>query len=250
MTPVYQVTGNAAGNAISDRSVVMFNSAYKWTGQLMNHDTAAITGLAIAQNVWERITSAISPAEEIQDTSTANGYNITMQYETVAGARADQLYNYTGANYPLYFFDNSYLGMIWENYNYNGDQSPPANATHSGAMSVDYSVGQIGNLKAQTQTAGFEGVFIGTSSVFGAGTPSTAAKPQWVTDASFNDGLGGSNAGNGDYRLKSNSPAKNLVPATRCALPYDLAGSIRNCSGYGSAGAFEQAIINTTPFSW
>jgi hypothetical protein len=73
----------------------------------------------------------------------------------------------------------------------------------------------------------------------------------FVSDASYNEGNGGSNAGNGNYHLLSSSAGGVDNVATRGQqLFYDLDGQIRNNSGWGSSGAYEQAIVLTQVFGW
>ena len=253
--PYYMQTGNSQGDPISDGSVFSFNSLLNSTaGVLFNESSggAAVTGWVVDQNLLERVSSAVSPMLELCDTSVVNCANLISHHNTMIGARIDQLYNYTGSPSPgpLFMTSPSYFGNIWDNYNYNGDNSTPTSAAHTGAMVIDYSIGQFANLKAQTQSAGFQGVFVGTGSIFGGVTPSTTAKPQFVSDNSYNDGLGGNGTGNGNYHLNSNSPANNLILRGTAVLPYDISGQIRNNSGWGSAGTYEQAIIQTQVFGW
>lgn len=247
--PQYQTTANTFGNATSDGSIVAFNSILNWTSQLLNNDTAQIDfGVAIIQNVFERVSSNVSPIAEVSDNSAANAYNFLFWGNTMMGARIDQMYNYTGVNAPLYFWNLQYALNIFENYNYNGDTSAPADATHYGNMAVDYAVSHTSNYKFSSQSntwPGFQGVFLGLY------TPPIGGTLGFVNDASFNDvSGGGSGLGNGNYRLKSTSSARNLANAAACVLPYDFQGQLRNCSGLGSAGAYEQAIVLTQVFGW
>lgn len=70
----------------------------------------------------------------------------------------------------------------------------------------------------------------------------------FVLDKSYSTGTA---AGSGDYHLKSYTSAVGFIPSGGpCPLPYDFDGQIRNCSGWGSVGAYEQAIVLTPVFGW
>jgi hypothetical protein len=79
-------------------------------------------------------------------------------------------------------------------------------------------------------------------------TNTTINYPRYKNRSAY-DGTNG-NSGGGDYDLLSNSPAINFFPTGTQILPYHLAGQIRNNSGWGSAGAYEQAKILTPVFGW
>ena len=97
-----------------------------------------------------------------------------------------------------------------------------------------------------------DGGTISLVSVTQPGNGTAVANPDgtvtYTPRAGFTGSAGGS--GNGNYNLLSNSPAINFFPSGTNILPYDIAGQVRNNSGWGSAGAYEQAKILTTVFAW
>ena len=112
-------------------------------------------------------------------------------------------------------------------------------------MDTDYNVGQYFNTKISAETATWQGIFNGLYSTFG-GTQ------HFVSDGSFAESHGGgdSGTGNGNYHLLSTSIGVNMVPSAMAPLPYDLDGQIRNNSGWGSTGAYEQAVGMIQVFAW
>lgn len=92
-------------------------------------------------------------------------------------------------------------------------------------------------------------LLLGSASLgFAAGGACTGVPvPSGITSCFFVDSVNGLDTNNGEnYHLNSGSPAANFFAAGTNILPYDISGQIRNNVGYGSAGAFEQAIVQTT----
>ena len=146
-----------------------------------------------------------------------------------------------------------------------------ANAARVGNWACEYGVGNYGQADLEVgfnattavgSGADFKPEFTGLHSYFtiantnaqaynqpygptsnGSSAFNSLTLAKFVSRASWNGNAIG--AGNGNYRINSNSAAANLIPAGGCVLPYDLDGQARNCSGYGSAGAYEQARLLT-----
>ena len=218
------------------------------------YDTVPITsGIALVQNISETTSNTLQVGWEVADNSgcgyspncanPANAFNLLLFHNTVMGGRIHYKYNYQQTNTGQIFFPlSSTVGNLFDNNNVNGDSSAPGQAANTGWFPVDYSVGDRGNLKRSNQNNGsfpsWCGVFSGLTGPTGGCTgANTALLVPFVSDASYNEGNGGSNAGNGNYRIYSSAQAVNLMGlGGTCVLPYDLDGAIRNCSGLAAGG--------------
>jgi hypothetical protein len=101
---------------------------------------------------------------------------------------------------------------------------------------VGYHVGAYGNLTRATYGTGswqdnWKGEFDGINSLFGSGAV-------FLHDCSSTYGSG---TGNGDYHVLDNSPTRNLIPAGKNALPFDLDGRRRRIEG-DDAGAYARGL--------
>ena len=244
MRSVWQQSANTAKNATSRNSIVAFNTDLNWTSQIYMYEPAATLSpeatagdVAIIQNIFERVSSDTSPLLEILDQSVGNSTNVLLWHNVVAGARVDNAYNYQqSATRPLSMFNWSYVGNIFNNYNYNGDTSAPPQANNYGNMAIDYSVGFYGNYFRSSQSNTYPswlGTFLGLNSV-------SDGTLGFTNDAAYNDiSEGGSGLGNGDYHIGPTSSGLKLIPLGKRVLPFDLSGNPRLNSGNGSAGAYE-----------
>lgn len=252
-------------------SIIAFNTFYQWpsaTNFLMGLDytTSGTIGKAVVQNIFESTAATDNSPPLVgmtADGSTATPVNNVMLWDNVmVGARLNRDYQDTGTS-TLLRQTWAEIGNILDDVAIKADTftgGTGANAVRTGNWGGLYGVGNRSNVYASTAYNSVAGTFcnefFGLHSNAPAVTSGATQPPTCSTNAAANypqynnrkAGSGSAGAGNGDYRLKSNSPAINLFPATSQILPYDLAGQVRNNSGWGSAGAYEQAIVLTPVF--
>ena len=251
------------GNPLSVMPIFAFNTLYACNDSSLglNYTTATTIGSVIMQNLFENITSdAIAFVGLSADSSnTATPVNNVMNFmNTYVGGRLNRSYNETGDT-PAFRQAWAEVGDIFD-----------FQAIKSDTFASGLSGGQVGNWSATYGTGNRETLYMETAYSTDSGTfcnefwgvnvygtaitegttqsPTCVATnsytfPAYVSRQAYNGSAG---TGGGNYHLNSNSPAVNFFPAGTCVLPYDISGQIRNCSGYGSAGAYEQAIIQTT----
>ncbi len=202
-------------------------------------------GMAIVQNVLERISGDTPPEVQIAaDSSSTDVNNVLFWNNTVVGQRFNGAYNDYNLNGvgPVWRRNWSIKGNIFDNYNtvtdidaHGGTPDGVRYGNHSITHGV--SLGQNAYLERTGTFGGFLPKFAGLNSVVGHSTD-----PQYVADNS----ILGSGTGNGDYHLTESSPALNLVAADQSLLPYDLDGVARRNDGTGAAGAYEY-VLPATP---
>jgi hypothetical protein len=133
----------------------------------------------------------------------------------------------------------------------SGGTITSANPARVGGWAPNYHVGAYGNYFPVTAANDFMGYFTGINSVVGicSNPCSGSGGFHYVNDASASANHG-SGLGNGNYYLYSNSGAVALIPAGAGVLPYDLNGYVRCNNGQGSAGPWEQCVIQTPAIGW
>ena len=224
-------TGNSQTQAISDNSIVAFNSIFNVTnGPVYNMGSTNIaTGTAIVQNIFE-LKATTNPMLNIQSSTnqvnTSN--NVLMWNNDFVGSRQNLAYNAFGST--AYLQTNwSAVGNQWDDWNIKSDNNASfdtANGGRTGDWSVLYNIGSRENFY---RTAGFPPEFYGVSS-------KSSGTPGYTSDNSSR----GSVSGNGTYTLVATSSSIDLATTTSAleqVLPFDFLGN----SIYGSpdAGAYE-----------
>ena len=184
--------------------------------------TASTDNLAIVCNVIEK-TGATSAAIEIfADSNATNNTNVLLWHNTVAGERANIGYNegasaVTRANFSLKY--NSLDAFNTKHDVFKTD------ATRTGAWSVLYGVGFVGN---QAEGATFPANFFGIRDSVGA--------VGYTNDNSLTD----SGTGNGDYTPDTGSVLiGKIATSADVVIPWDING-VAYAAG-GCAGAITLA---------
>jgi hypothetical protein len=207
-------------------------------------------GAVVVQNVLEQSSNdGQALVWMAADSSTGTPVNnALLWHNTIVGQRINRAYNDDGSD--------RLLRTVWsEKYDIRegeaikSDTFTTANSARVGNWPVLYGVGRSGMMSPVITTIGanpdFQNEFAGLNGY----SPSTTGNPprstvqnlidylhfvnRSATDA-ISDGLG-----NGDYRLKPNSPAIGIVPSEKAVLSYDIAGRPRYNDGNGAAGAYE-----------
>jgi hypothetical protein len=252
--------------------IVAFNTFYAMQVNadpiLELDNTATRLGTVVVQNLFENIYSAdTQPMMDIQGNNAAvsTTQNTMLWNTTAAGGRINRDYNdgsggvdTTVAYYPGF----SELSNIFDYNAIKSDTFPTGSANRVGNWFGVYSAGSRGNFYLESSYSTDSGQFCnefwgintyGTTITAGATQPPDCSTNSYTYIGYHNRQSfigGGATSGNGDYRLLSSSPAVNLIKSGTNTLPYDLAGQIRNNSGWGSPGAFEQAIGLSGVFSF
>jgi hypothetical protein len=192
-------------------------------------------------------------------------------HDVLVGGRTNRSYNDTGAA-PVFRKLWHEVGGIRDQEAIKSDIFGTQNPNRTGNWAMLYGVGRrsMMNVGASGGATGWAGAqtfnleFPGPGSYNPSGCSENSGSGVLCSTNAINGGPsyfvnyvnrnaydgGTAGTGNGDYRLKSNSPAINFIPSGGAVLPYDLAGQIRNNSGWGSAGSYEQAIVMTQVFGW
>ena len=262
---VYESSGTLSVQPIFAFNVSA-NNNYTTNSQLFLFNTLSTAlGAAVVGNLFEfNSATSQSMVGVARDSSTSTLVpNVMLWGNTLTGQRINRNYNETGSS-PLYRYLWQEVGQLYESTAIKSDTFSTANAGRVGNWAGEYSVGYWGDFDAETGTVSnpvgvanqFQAEFNGIQNAFripnsnaqqSGEPPSNSALMtavgyvNYVSRASWDGTSVG--AGNGNYRLKSNSPAAHMM--TNCVLPYDLDGQVRNCSGWGSAGAYEQARLLT-----
>ena len=213
---------------------------------------APATGATVAGNVFERSATVGARLGFVfgdgagSPTTPVTLSNFLLWQNVFVGERENLAYNDTNLNngLPNFMLKWSIVGNMFDTYDIVDDQSSHGaaqNGARVGNHSIVHGTGLSGNAYIQVIANSFNNKFDGIRAVHGSNI-----NPYYVSDKSRN----GTGAGFGNYCTKSNSPAGSLIRGGTGVLPYDFNGAVRNGAGYGSAGVCEQAIINTTPFSW
>jgi hypothetical protein len=256
-----------ASPVISLQPILAFNVAMHMNG--INSVFGAFSslnsplGAAIVSNVFEYTGSSSVAIVRVTADGTTNTpvANIMQWGNTYTGQRINRNYNDSGsAAYLRYLWQE--VGQLYDSTAIKSDTFTTGNAARVGNWAGEYSVGYWGSFDAETNNVGvnnqFQVEFSGINNGFripNSNAQQTNEPPDdgalatalgfvsYVNRQSWNGTTVG--AGNGNYRLNSNSPAAHMIQHGGCVLPYDLDGQIRNCSGWGSAGAYEQARLLT-----
>jgi hypothetical protein len=262
------------GNPTSTMPIFAFNTLYFANQSSNNAVSVGETnsnpiGIAVVQNVFENdYTSITNPIiiNSADDTDNVTPVNNVMLWDNdILGSRMNWCYN-SGQNVTnqiAFRQTHGYIGNIMDQRATKTDTyaGPTASGARVGAWACLYNAGMRSNfyVEASGGTTGwpatgtfcpeFTGVYTYDTTLTG-GQPvacnvnTTINLPRYKNRQAY-DGTNG-NTGGGDYHLLSSSPAINFFPSGTNVLPYDISGQIRNNIGYGSPGAFEQAIIQTT----
>jgi hypothetical protein len=255
------------GNPLSIMPIFAFNTLYKCNdaGLGMTYTTSSILGEVIEQNLFENITtdtvSFVGLSADSSDTATP--VNNVMNYaNTYVGGRLNRSYNETG--------DTTAFRQTWAEvgniFDYQAIKSDTFASAQSGGTvgnwSPEFGVGNRETLYIETSYSTDSGDFCNEFwgvNVYGTTiTEGTSQSPTCVATNSYTFPAyksrqaynGSTGSGGGDYDLLSSSPAINFFPSGTNVLPYDLAGQLRNNSGWGSAGAYAQEKLLTTVFGW
>lgn len=245
---IFTIVPHAGSTGSSFNTGDVITVTGNWTGSTLQKANATVTASAGA------VTSLALTNAGFNYTA-GNGVTAAKVTGSGTGLTVDITITSTG---QIYFPNWHEFGNIWDNWNYNGDASSGgSNAAWYGNMSIDYGLGFSSNVKRSTQTASYQGVFTGLNTLYNPTACGSGSVACWfVTNAAFsntsgtNNGNGGSGSGNGDYHLTSVAGVVDFIPHGQMVIPYDLDGQIRNNSGWGSAGPYEQAIILTPAIGW
>ena len=277
-------------NATSVMPIIAFNTVYKENGAnngasllQLNELIGSTIGAAVVQNLFESIApnsnTALLYLSADESSGTPNNNHITW-LNTMIGGPLNYAYNSgTGAAsgmIPLLRNQWSTIGNLMEQRAIKSDTytgyggAAGAMVGNWGALFgtgqrsngwTELSVGSPGFPAVGNFCNEFAGIYTSDTAINTSTSPAGCATRATINYWSYNNrqafnGTTGTSGG-GDYRLLSNSPATNFFPSNVVypgggsnVLPYDLKGQIRDNSGWGSAGAYEQAIIMTQVFGW
>ncbi len=255
------ITEFASTGAPSLAPIVAFNKLYRLSVSsapalnMFQLGAGIPIGAAIVQNVFENVsagnTLVVAVSSDGSTTTPVN--NVMLWHNTVVGGRVNRCYNDNGTVVRLRNLWSE-AGEVRDQEAIKADTFAPANAARIGNWSCLYGVGRRKVLNTEltglAASGSFQMEFGGLGSynpaITGSQPPASgtnaAGFPQFVARASYDGASAG--AGNGDYRLMSNSPAVRMGGGV---LPYDLNGVARRAMN-GSGGAFEQATLHTPVF--
>ncbi|MEE9355292.1 MAG: PKD domain-containing protein, partial [Methylococcaceae bacterium] len=227
-----------------DNSVIAFNKFLDLSNFAISFAASQNIshGFGLVQNLIERSGSGPSPVLQMSgDGSKTTTNHVIMWHNTIVGERSNLYYNDVGEE--AYRQSNmSMVGNIMNEFNIKSDTfNHPVehqNPARTGNWEPLYGAGYYGNLSHTGATSdAFQYEFFGLSSIWNQVGPNDDPKQDFVFihDASFGTGDG---TGNGDYGIKENSLADNLMNSQQ-VLPYDLKGVVRLNNCKGAAGAFE-----------
>ncbi len=238
------------GMQTSENSIIAFNTVYglsssMLTGQPANTQTLT-WGIAIVQNVFEKITTTDNIMGIAADSSTSNpANNVILWYNDFVGERLNMAYNdFTGPGTPLIRTNWSFKYNLLDRYSNVSDvDSHNGNlpdGTRIGNWPVRYGAGTAGNIIGSSP---FYGEFLGLYTL-NTTLPGTLGGYDfhYTNNASYT----GTAAGNGDYHPTDLSPSLNLVSSGSALLPYDIEGTARKNDGTGAAGAYEYVAAGDT----
>lgn len=230
---------NPAGHIMSSNAIFAFNTVYNLDSAVLYAQTSTSTGIAIIQNLYERVGGDLTGTMELSS-GNANGAtttNFLSWHNTLVGERQQWAYNSSGtASYPKLNWGSKFnilseQGIKTDTFDATSG-TPVPSGNRVGNWPIRYAVGNIGN---KSMVRSFEGEFKGLFSQWGDPTPYLDVG--FVSDKSKNSG---SNVGNGNYTLYATSSAADVATTTSNfyqVLPYDLLGNPR----YGSpdSGPYE-----------
>ncbi len=230
---------NPAGHAMSSNAIFAFNTVYNLDSAVLYAQTSTSTGIAIIQNLIERVGGDVTGTMELSS-GNANGAtttNFLSWHNSLVGERQQWAYNSSGtASFPKLNWGSKFnifneQGIKTDTFD-SASGTPAPSGNRVGNWPIRYAVGNIGN---KSMVRSFEGEFKGLFSQWGDPTPYIDVG--FVSDKSKNSG---SNTGNGNYTLYATSSAADVATSTSNfyqVLPYDLLGNPR----YGSpdSGPYE-----------
>lgn len=273
-----KISPQESGGTLCTQPIIAFNrfQNQKNTGSIVSvggtlsfgATTTTLWGTMFALNLVEYNSTSVSgiTVATASDASTNTPVeNMHWLDSTLVGMRANMGYNDNGTTLRLRtnWFAS---GMVWDALASKHDTFSPANGVRVGAWSWLYGVGLHGNANLEAPsfctTCDYQLEFAGVRSYQKpiAASQDAQATTQPPTAAGNAIGWAGFvdrqswdgtaiGTGNGDYRLKSNSPLIGLRPPGGCNFPYDLWGKPCNNSGYGTPGV-DEAASRMTPVFW
>lgn len=238
-----RATGGSNGFSTLNSSGSLANIIYGYNTALainggyafLNGGPVAPSNLAIVGNIIERLGSSATPLAELSDASMTN---LLIAHNTFTGQRVNIENDISAA-----YVDKTATGysMKFNIFNARGNHQADvydSTAGMTGAWAFDNSVGSTTNWNEAIAYSGQQdqyGInsntpalgFIAYTGTFPAG---------YVSDKSY----GGTNAGNGDYRLAVGAAARAIkIPSGEAMFPYDLAGNPIPNGGTGLVGALQ-----------
>jgi len=198
-----------------------------------------VKGVALVQNVFESFANASSVLVYISgDGSVQPVDNILNIYNTAIGDRTNECYadvagavgviKYVTSRFNLNQEVNTKSDIFSTNYT-SGNW-----AFVNGVDRWEVNIRSTGGSDSVTPPA--VGAWVGE--YWGNSQYSVGAANVTFTD---NKSASGTNVGNGTYTLTGGSNAAyNVVPSTKAALKFDMAGAARLNGGTGAAGAYER----------
>jgi hypothetical protein len=221
--------------------IVAFNSTYEQVSETSYSTHSSPRGFAIVQNLFERTKSTTQPLFNVgRDGSLSPMNNVILQHITTTGARTNFLYN--DADPQPVSRNGVILYSILHQFNIKTDPFTHPTFGPSGLRTGNWEpvhgVGIRNNLYSNPSASGGSPPYYNSTSWNGsyAGVSVKINLPPAFVN---NQGFGGGDGGNGDYRPTAASAALNLVPTGLAALPFDLSGTPRRNDGTGAAGAYE-----------
>lgn len=232
----------------SDNGIVAYNYAYylnqAWS--IMDPSFHIVHGLAIVQNLVEKVTATDPALSVAADGATAATNNVLLLYNTFVGERVNNGYNDDGTVGYLHV-NWRQVGNLFVDWNNKDDTFAGgvtgANANRTGSWPVGYGVGHTGNHRLHSKNdPEWLGEFHGMNTI-------TGGVLNFVSNHANDDGggAGGTGTGGGDYHLATG--ASGLALVSEAVLMYDLAGNLRSFSN-GDAGVYESQVAlpdMTTP---
>lgn len=229
-------------NAIMSFNIMSIATSY---GHWYN-DSACTHGMAVIQNVMEKITTTEPLFYIGADASISDPVNnIIIWYNTMVGQRFNGPYNDYNLNGTYAFrSDWSVKNNIIERSSHVTDKDAHGGtpgAPRTGNWQEYFGNSYISNLTLSSPYPQFNFGIHGDYRNLAFG-PATGAYPQYVDNASYT----GDASGNGDYHLTSGSPAIDRLAFGEkgILLPLDIEGKLRFDDAFsdtigGSIGAYE-----------
>lgn len=234
-------TASSTGIPNPTNMIVAYNSIRHTDGTFMQigalNRVFTSSGWAVVQNLLERTNSAGLQASVSSSTLTGTDLeNIIFWNNTMNDWKTNWFYNDTPGVRPSFKFI-AIKNSIIADYNIKTDDFANDSANVNNWQPY-YGVLHSGNLLAERPNSGapqlFNPAFFGLKSPTGGNA--AHVDPRYITDAS----IAVSGAGNGNYRLKTTSPAYRLQ--RDWLLPYDITGKPRS-PNEDSAGAYSEGGV-------
>ena len=228
----------AGGMASSTNAIFAFNTIYNMSTAVIWSSLSTTTGIAIIQNLFERVAGDAQGTLDISAGSDngATTTNFILWHNTLTGGRQQFAYNSSGSvripklNYSTKF--NIFLDQGIKSDTFTG--AGGGDGARTGNWPIVYGVGTVGDRSLKNSFGGdFNGLFSGRQ----VSTGGAFYLPGFKSDLSQETGL---NTGNGDYSLASTSLIIDTATTTSSfhhVLPYDLLGNPRY--GGPDSGAYE-----------